>query len=331
LSQTKAKSRAIEGSVLIKAISVIRQDGACLFHQNFGAIGSKDLNPQLMGGFFSAISHYAQVNSGQKLHSIHLDEDVILIENEQTLFFILQYSPARLDSEGAKLILLRVMEQFLAKFPGAAKSDQTDQYESFYEVVALMIADILQQTIQFQCPWCQNQHSIVIERNLIAESAQFPFKYVYVHGGNQAILNLYVGKDFKVLKVEVAGRIEMKQKDVAQILNPVTRNQESLTPEVVFGFVLSKHGQMRTQYLNPAWVPAFDFQQVADLWQTGAKYSREHNLPDQILFRLADAWLLGVRANNYELIVVVAPGVDAVGLFPQIGELLNRLVESLPE
>ncbi len=322
------KTPIADTGVLVKTISVVRQDGACLFHQNFGASGGNELNPQLMGGFFSAISHYAQVNSGQKLSSILLSEDIILIESAHDLFFILQYTPAHLDSEGAKLILYRVMEQFLAKFPDAAKTNYTGVFESFYDVVPAMIAEILKQTVQFQCPWCQNQHSIVIERSLITETAQFPFKYVYVHGGNQAILNLLIDKDFKVLKVEIAGRIEMKQKDVAQILNPIANNQESLTPDVVFGFVLSKNGKMVTEYKSPEWNPAFDFQEVADLWQIGASYSQQPDqLPDQILFRLADAWLVGVRTNGHELIVVAAPGIDAIGVFPQVYELLNRLVE----
>ncbi len=327
MSQPQTKTRIVDTSILVKTISVVKSDGACLFHQNFGTNESKELNPQLMGGFFSAISHYAQVNSGQKLNSILLSEDIILIESEKDLFFILQYTPARLDSEGAKLILYRVMEQFLAKFPDAAKTNQTGMFESFYDIVPAMIAEILKQTVQFQCPWCQNQHSIVIERSLITETAHFPFKYVYVHGGNQAILNLYIDKDFKVVKVEVASRIEMKQTDVVQILNPIAKNQESLTPEVVFGFVLSQKGKMNTQYLNPVWKPKFDLQEIADLWQIGSVYSEGESLPDQILFRLADAWLVGVRSNDHELIVVAAPGVDAIGVFPQVYELLNRLVE----
>ncbi len=327
MSQPQTKTPLVEGSVLIKAISVIRPDGVCLFHQNFGVVGDNDMNPQLMGGFFSAISHYAQASSGQKLNSILLSEDIILIDSEKDLYFVLQYNPAHLDSEGAKLILYRVMEQFISKFPDAAKTNQTDRFDSFYDVVPAMIAEILKQTVQFHCPWCQGQHSIVIERTLIADTTEFPFKYVYVHGGNQAILNLFIDKGFKVLKVEVAGRIEMKQKDVVQILKPIAVNQESLTPDVVFGFVLSKNGEMVTHYVNPDWIHAFDFQEVADLWKIGASYSQGDQLPDQILFRLADAWLVGVRTSGYELVVVAAPGIDAVGVFPQVYELLNQLVE----
>jgi len=324
-----AKVSLTDGDVLIKTISVVRQDGACLFHQNFGVNQTTELNPQLMGGFFSAISHYAQVNSGQKLNSILLSEDIILIENYKDLFFILQYNPTHLDSEGAKLILFRVMEQFLTKFPDAGKSSQTTLFESFYDVVPAMIADILKQTIQFQCPWCQHQHSIIIERSLFAENVEFPFKYVYVHGGTQALLNIYIDNEFKVLKVEVAGRIELKQKEIDRILTPLAKDQESLTPEVVFGFVLSKNGKMITHYVNPVFSQTYDLVKVVDLWQIGASYSREKQIPDQILLRLADAWLIGVRNKGHELLVVAAPGIDAIGIFPQVYELLNRLIEQV--
>ncbi len=84
---------------------------------------------------------------------------------------------------------------------------------------------------------------------------------------------------------------------------------------------------MVTEYVNPEWKHAFDFQELADLWKIGASYSEGEQLPDQILFRLADAWLVGVRTNGHELIVIAAPGIDAVGVFPQVYELLNRLVE----
>ncbi len=323
------KLPVIEGSALIKSLSVVRQDGVCLFQQNFGPSGGNQWNPQLMGGFFSAISNFAEAKTGQQLNSIQLNEDVILIETDRDLFFLLQYNPQSLDSEGAKLILYLAMQEFLARFPEASKTNKTDDFDSFYDVIPAMVSNVLEQTIQFDCPWCQTQHSVVIQRNMIDYSGKFPVKYTYVHGGSQNVLNLYIDQDFKVIQVEITGLIEMKADDVAQMLDSQADDLENLTPSVVFGVLLSREGQLRAQYLKEGWSPGCYLQSILDLWEAGRKCAPNKQKPDCLLFKMPDYWLIGAQEKDHELTVFTSLAVNGPQLFPKIHALLDQLLPVL--
>ncbi|HMF31939.1 MAG TPA: hypothetical protein VKK79_11010 [Candidatus Lokiarchaeia archaeon] len=328
-SSPQASPPLTAGNVLIKSVSVVREDGVCLFQQNFGQNNSSQLNPQLMGGFFSAISHFAQVNSGQQVTSIQLNEDVILVEAEQDFYFILQYSPQFLDAEGAKLILYLTMQEFLARFPDAKQANESQEFDSFYDVVPGMVENVLEQTIQFDCPWCQKQHSVVVLRNQIDASTHFPVKLIYVHGGSQEVLNLFIDQDFKVINVEIASLIEMKKDDVAEILDAYAEDLDNLTPSVVFGVLLSHEGQLRAQYMKEGWIPGCELDSLINLWSAGKKCTRDELGPEKLLFKMPDYWLIGVQANEHELMVLAAPDVNGPQLFPQVQVLLDRLLPLL--
>ncbi len=323
------KPPIIEENALIKSLSVVHQDGVCLFQQNFGPSSGSQWNPQLMGGFFSAISSFAQAKTGQQLNSIQLNEDVILIENDRDLFFILQYNPQRLDSEGAKLLLYLAMQEFLARFPDANKVHTTDTFASFYDVIPAMVSNVLEQTIQFDCPWCQKQHSVVIQRNMIDSSGKFPVKYTYVHGGSQNVLNLYIDQEFKVIQVEVMDLVEMKADDVAQMLDGRADDLENLTPSVVFGVLLSREGYLRAQYLKEGWSPGCDIQSILDLWDAGRKCAPNKQKPESLLFKMPNYWLIGVQAKDHELTVFTSLIVNGPALFPKVHALLEQLLPVL--
>ena len=195
LAVPSSATPVIEGGVLIKAISIIRADGVCLFHQDFGTGEVTHQHPQLLGGFFSAIIQWAQVNSGQDLHSIRLDEDVILIENYKDLYFILQYKPLKLDIEGARLIIYQILTKFVATFPDAGQIADSAQFDSFYDTVPEMILEILHQTVEVYCPSCGTSHAIVLDRNSFM-GLPFPVKYTYIHGDSQVMLTLYLAQRF---------------------------------------------------------------------------------------------------------------------------------------
>ncbi len=318
-----------KSSVLIKSLSVVHLDGVCIFQQNFGPSKGKTLNPQLMGGFFSAISHFAQENSGQQINSIQLNEDIILIKTEEDLHFILQYTPQYLDMEGAKLILNLAMQEFLARFPEASKVYKIEGFDSFYDVVPAVVSQVLEQTLQFYCPRCQKQHSVVIQRDLIDSSGKFPVKYTYVHSDSQNVLNLYIDQDFKVIQVEITDLIEMKDDDVAQILDTEGDDLENLTPSVVFGVLLSHEGNLRAQYLKQGWTPGCDIQSTLDLWTAGKICAPDKPAPECLLFKMPRYWLIGVRVKDNELMVFTSLTVNGPLLFPKVYAMLNQLVPIL--
>ncbi|HMF31619.1 MAG TPA: hypothetical protein VKK79_09405 [Candidatus Lokiarchaeia archaeon] len=318
----------IEGGVLIKAISIISEDGLCFFHQDFGTTDLVRQNPQLLGGFFSAIISWAQVNSGQALRSMKLDEDVILIENDKGLYFILQFKPEKLDIEGAKLILYQILEKFTATFPDAGKIVDSAEFDPFYDVVPQMILQILQQTVEVFCPACGTTHAIVLDRNSIADAVQFPVKYTYLHGDSQVMLSLYLDSNFQIIKTEVVDLFEMNENQLEVILSDGEEAAQMITPNEIYGFLLSRNGVTRTHYLNLQYETEFDLQGLKEIWKLGSKLARDQTPMDIFYMKQAKFWVAGVRKEDFELILVTAPNVTTEQLDSQLAYLFDHITTS---
>lgn len=317
----------IEGGVLIKAISIIRADVVCLFHQDFGTGEVTHQHPQLLGGFFSAIIQWAQVNSGQDLHSIKLDEDVILIENDKDLYFILQFKPLKLDIEGARLILYQILAKFVVTFPDAEQIADSAQFDSFYDTVPQMILEILQQTVEVYCPSCGNSHTIVLDRKSFL-GVPFPVKYSYIHGDSQVMLTLYLDQDFHVIKTEVVDLFEMKENELTNMLDEQDLDPQDLKSDQVYGFLLTKGGITRTHYLNLQWDAEVDFAAFKEVWKFGVKSPNAPMLLDKFFLKQEKFWIAGVRKNAFELILLTSPDLTADQLDAQTVAFLDRLTSS---
>jgi hypothetical protein len=179
------------------------------------------------------------------------------------------------------------------------------------------------------CPKCGVDHRISIDPNIITKSSRFPVKYAYLHGEPKFILTLFIDRQFQVRGIEISEYLDMQREDLDKILEENKSNTlKDLSANQIYVLFFTRKGDIVRKYWNGKAGISADIRRFQKLWKIGNEFSGEKNA-DEYFLKFSDYWVAGVRIDDCELNLVVAPNVDLDRLSTQLMILFEKIASAL--
>jgi len=184
--------------------------------------------------------------------------------------------------------------------------------------------------ITIMCPKCHVDHTISFDRSVITNSTRFPVKYAYLHGEPKFVLTLFIDRNFQVRGIEVSEYLEMQREDLDKILDENKSNTlKDLTANQIYVLIFTKKGEIVRKYANARAGIAADIRRFQKIWKIGSEFSAQSTAADEYFLKFNDYWVAGVRFDDCELNLVVAPEVDLDRLGTQLVVLFEKIASAL--
>ncbi len=179
------------------------------------------------------------------------------------------------------------------------------------------------------CPKCHVEHKISIDSNIITKSSRFPVKYAYIHGEPKFVLTLFIDRNFQIRGIEISEYLEMQREDLDRILDENRSNTlKDLSVEQIFVLLFTRKGEIVRKYANGRSGILVDVRRFQKLWKIGNEFTGNKNA-DEYFLKFSDYWVAGIRFDDCELNLVVAPNVDVDRLSTQLMFLFEKIASDL--